>query len=274
MKHLLAVLMLLAWTGFAHAQALLSPTEFRDQVIALIGTIEPQAEVEIRDELGVTLHRQPGDEGIQVNFDNAYRDYINNPAILATIVERFARFAATDTPFERGHDRVIGVLRPRLALEEMQTAIGASLVWRPFAGDLIEILVFDSAERIEYAQASALEELGLTADAAWALAPANVRTRMGPLGREQLSPGIDFISGDNGITPSLLTVPDFCAAPETAGRLYLVLERNAILIADGREPDVRAAFIAFAHNAASAGESMSGSPLECRDSRLQAIEGK
>ncbi|MEZ6022285.1 MAG: hypothetical protein R3C16_02460 [Hyphomonadaceae bacterium] len=273
MRLLMAALVALAWAGLARAQQVLSPAEFRDAGIAYLRAADAELEFELVDDLGVII-RNPSAEGdemeeMRINFDRGYSDYLDAPETLEDILGRWVRLV-TAPAREHGHDRLISVIRHRDMADVTYNGQAPSLVWRPFAGDLIELLAFDSAEQIEFATHDTLNEVGLTPEQAWTLTPENVRTRMGVLERETLTAGIDLLSGANGITPSLLSVPDFCAAPETANRLYLVLDRNLIAIADGRRRADRAQFLAFASQVAAARESLSASPLECRDGRLQA----
>lgn len=256
----------------AAAQKPMSPSEFRDAAIAYLHSQAPEVEVVIEGELAVTVRRPvEGDEPaeMQVNFDSGYREYLGNPDQLNDLLGRWSRLVLTPSQ-ERGHDRIISVLRHRDMANVRLGEGQVSIVWRPFAGDLIEILAFDSAEQIRYAIPTDFEEIDLTAEAAWALTPQNVRTRMGPLERESLTPTMDLLSGANGITPSLLTVPDFCTA-ETAGKLYLVADRNLIVIGDGRRDGERREFLRFAQSASNGGDSLSATPLECRDGRLQEM---
>jgi hypothetical protein len=270
LRQVLAVLFAFALTQSAWAQDVLSPSQFRDAAIALVQAQAPNVEVERVGELGAVV-RRPVEGGkpqeFNVNFDSGYRDYTASPERLNDILGRWSRLILAPSQ-ERGYERIISVLRHRDMANVVLGGQQVSLVWRPFAGDLIELLAFDSAEQIHYATTEDLQQIEITADAAWALTPENVRTRMGPLVRESLSPSMDLLSGDNGITPSLLTVPDFCT-PETAGKLYLVADRNLIVIGDARSEANRQEFAAFARAASLGGDSLSATPLECRDGRLR-----
>src|SRR5262245_53563726 len=148
----LAALLVAAWAmaGAAWAQSAVAPAAFRDAVIARIQQFDPDADVAVRGALSFEIE---GDLEITVRLDNAYAEYQRNPAEYAWFVDRYARFALAPRG-EAGNERqrIVTVLRPRAVAEELarleagRSGPPSTFLWRPFAGDLVQVVVLDSAE--------------------------------------------------------------------------------------------------------------------------------
>ncbi len=284
MRRLLLALALafLTWQP-ASAQQLMSPSEFRDAAIAMIRAADPRAEVEIRDELGVNV-RRPHDTELPeffVNFDNAYREYQNDPAALADILQRWARFATGPPERNQMAERIVSVVRTRAMVEGYERELAARkssdlppslLIWRPFAGDLVEVLVFDGAETIQYANEDTLTEIGVTPERAWELAPINLPSRLGELevGGVADADRLAFVTGGNGLAPSSLLGGGVCASASTP-RLFLLVDRNGYIVAEQNDAVAVRQFRDLLDELRRSGESMSLTPLGCRDGRVVEI---
>lgn len=169
----------------AWAQALLSPVQFRDAAIAMIEARAPDTRVEVTGDLSLHVVRSDNHD-MQVNLDRG-GEYQNDPASLETILDRWARLATSPPDDVRRADRIVAVVRPRGMVTAYEQYVAAAspdamrLVTRPLAGDLLEVLVFDSEEAVQYASEQALAEIGLSIDQAWMLAPQNLPARLGEI---------------------------------------------------------------------------------------------
>lgn len=265
-----------AGVASAYAQDLLSPREFRDAGVARIRTLAPDARVVLRDDLGVTVVRpgQAEGDGMQINFDNAYNFYRDDPSQLEFLIDRWSRLAV-DPPMERGIDRIVSILRPQGHVDSYNQVLASAprpmqLITRPFVGDLLQVMVFDSAEAVAYATEDQVSELGLSIEEAWILALVNIPTRMGEVEETRVEelPGIVIVGAGNGIAPSNLIGPGFCAGAN-ARNLVLVSDREGYLMG---EPAAADAFYGLADWLIRRGESASTTIMECREGRLSPVE--
>ncbi len=260
-------------TAFAQSQPL-SQTQFRDAVADRIATLQPEARIAIRDQLGLSVTIANG-ETWQVNLDNGYAEYTATTDQLSAIVDRWAHFVIRP---ERTRDpaAVVVVLRsyPVIqAYQDFRSQNGGSgvVLSRPFKGDLHEALVFDSPQSLEYASVESLREAGLTIEEAWALAPNNVPARMGAVevGETTLA-GILIVGGGNGLAPSLLVDPSICTRVPYADALIFVSARDTFFVGSGTQ-EAEANFRGFARFLIERGESMSRVLLQCRAGRLETV---
>lgn len=256
----------------AAAQQVQAPAQFRDAVMAAIREHAPGAQVEARGDLALHV-RTPSGEDRTMDVSRAYSEYTADPASHDQIIARWARVSSLSADDVQRTERIVSILRPRTMVEAQERAVAqggesARLVYRPFAGDLVEVLAFDSADALLMASRGALAELGLSEAQAWALAPNNLVQRAGRL---ELHPvrgqdTIAYVTGGNGLAPSALTDSELCA--EQHATLYLVVDRNGYFMNDPDAPGAATAFRAFVRPIIAAGESMSSTILTCRNGRL------
>jgi hypothetical protein len=269
MRAVITTLLFLVCAAAAQAEELMSPRAFRDVVIAQVRLMSPTSEIEILDE-----HSFSVEDGNTVFLNNAYSEYRASPERAHETIERYARLAVEDLELPADRSRIVAVLRHREFVDSARQISPApdakpiELVWRPFAGDLVVLLAFDSEETVAFATREKLDELGLTVDQAWNLAPANLPARMGDLVVDQVEKGLLVVSGGNGLAPSHLTEPGLCALPDADGRMFLLLDRGSYLEGRPDEADVRDLFRALVSRLASEGGTASRTPLECRSGRL------
>ncbi|MGE0743442.1 MAG: hypothetical protein AB7O98_19065 [Hyphomonadaceae bacterium] len=274
-----ALFVLLLAQAPAGAQDLMTPSEFRDAAIALIRAEVPEAQIEIRDELGITVRRPENQEMTEfsINFDNGYAEYQRNPDAVTDILDRWVSFAILPPEESQMAERVVAVLRTRDTLTSYAAALAqgetpATLVWRPFAGDLVEIIVFDGAETIQYASEQSLSDIGLTPDMAWAMAPGNLPARLGELevGGVDGADRLVYVTGGNGLAPSSLTDAQTCSG-DRATWGYLIVERNGFIATDLSDAVARVQFRDLFEDLLRQQASLSITPLACRDGRLAAV---
>ncbi|WP_395647768.1 hypothetical protein [Terricaulis sp.] len=269
--------MLTLSVGPVFAQPVLSPSQFRDAGIARLRQTDPTAQITTRDELGVTVDI-PGDphrQGMQINFDNAYRLYLDDPSQLDALLTRWVGLAGAnrDEAFQR--DRIVAVVRPLSQVQSyndflsQQPGEAMRLVSRPLAGDLHEVLVFDSADAVAYATAEKLEDLGVSIEEAWTLSRQNLPTRMGDLSVERFENGLLLVGGGNGLAPSSLLLAEFCQGM-FARNPVLVVDRDSYVMADAGVRGADDAFHAAARDIIADRQSMSATILVCQNGRLAA----
>lgn len=263
----------LFFAPLAYAQDLLSAEAFRDATIAAVRQHAPDAEIAVNDPLSFSVQR-PGGHEFTMNLDFAYSRYRDDPSMMPQLIDRWSRLAAFGPEQAAARDRIIAVLRDRTTIEGYGAAFAAAptpstLVHRPFAGDLVEVLVFDSAEAIQYATNLALEDLGVTEEDAWALAVVNLPARLGVVQEDEVAPGLRAVGAESSIAPSALTIPGFCGVGDNAAFLYLVPDREWYVVADPRQGvDLRGLRDRMAQN----GDTISRTVLACRDGRLVDYE--
>lgn len=273
---------LMSWQT-AEAQQLLTPREFTDAAVALIQHNAPNAQIERRDDLSINVRGATDGGEYTMNFDNAYREYQANPAAMAEILDRWARMAAQGPEHAQMRERVVTVLRPRAMIDDFEAQSAAmrrqndlppsALVWRPFAGDLVEVVVFDGAESIQYALVESLQELDITPDVAWTIAPDNLPARLGEL--EVLGVGgtqnLIYVTGGNGLAPSPLADSDFCATEQGPNFVFLIVDRNGYIAADRTKSAAVTEFRALLEQIMREGGSMSSTPIACQGGRMHAV---
>jgi hypothetical protein len=275
MRLLGAIAVALAFACFgeapAQAQAGLNAAEFRDLVIARALAADPDLSIQRRDALGLEI--TPPEDGAHraqsVNLDRAFAEYQANPEQIEVIVGRWVRVIVNviEAP---SAERIVSILRPAAiiaAYEDEMRARGqdSPIARRPFLGDLIEVIAFDSPDSLMFATESAIADAGLSLAEAWALTDSNIAARLGSIGRYPVegAPRLTFLSGENGLTPSLLALPDVCLSYPDG--MFLVLDRNVVLTGTAN-PESRAEFGRAAARFAS--RSLSHTPFACVDGAL------
>ncbi|MEZ5958616.1 MAG: hypothetical protein R3C27_15545 [Hyphomonadaceae bacterium] len=278
-----AVLFVCIGAFSAQAQQVLTPREFGDAAIALIQHNAPQAQIERRDDLAIFVRGATDDGEYVMNLDNAYREYQANPATLTDILDRWARIASQGPEYAQMRERIVTVLRPRAMIDEFEAQSAAirsandsppsSLVWRPFAGDLVEVVVFDSAETIQYAMLETLEQIDITPETAWTIAPTNLPARLGELDVQGIggTQHLIYITGGNGLAPSPLADSDFCATEQGPTFIFLLVDRNGYIAADRTKSAAVSEFRALYEQIMREGGSMSSTPIACQGGRMHAV---
>lgn len=280
---LIAAVLLCLVAQPARAQQLLSPREFGDAAIALIRHNAPQAQIERRDDLGIYVHGGTEDGEYVMNLDNAYREYQTNPAALTDILDRWARVAAQGPEHAQMRERVVTVLRPRSMIDQFEAESGAmrrsnnlppsALVWRPFAGDLVEVVVFDGAESIQYAMVESLQQIDITPETAWVIAPDNLPARLGELEVQGVggTQHLIYVTGGNGLALSPLADREFCGTVQGPNFIFLLVDRNGYIAADRTRSAAVTEFRTLYEQIMREGGSMSSTPIACQGGQMRAV---
>lgn len=266
----------------AWAQQVLSAREFVDTAIATIQQSQPQARFERRSELVLFVQDAVLPEAT-LNLHTAYDEYRANPSALTEILGRWTRIATLPPEDIEHAERLVVVLRPRAMIEQFARESAAirvrnnrpptELVWRPFVGDLVEVIIFDGEETQQIAMVETLARLNLTPEAAWTLAPTNLSNRLGPVqpvgvnGAQHLV----IIGGGNGLASSALLDPRFCATQQGPTFIFLFINPDAYVMANRTEPAAMREFWAFRRQLIGDGATMSETPFACEGGQLQAV---
>jgi hypothetical protein len=275
MRFLFVTFVMLFTASAALAQDVMTPAQFRDVYVERVTTAVPGATVTRSGDLSLSIATPAtGEAGaMQINLDRAYSEYTAVPDQLDVIVGRWVRIATTPPESAQLPERIVSVVRTQEHVIGYTRALARDgveprLVWRPLVGDLVEMIAFDSPDSIQLGTEDSLRDLNITPEQAWALAPRNLPARLGALTHETVAPGIVWVGGGNGLAPSVLTNAQWCAAPENANALYLVVDRDAFLMAE-RPAGVEA--ITRARNGmVSEGSAFSSTLVLCEGGRLQA----
>jgi hypothetical protein len=228
----------------AAAQKPLSRAEFRDAVIAVVRAEAPDAEIEVTGELSFHVTREDpagGDDDVDLttNLDRGYEEHTWDPSTLDEVASRWARFATGPLEDNRMPERLVGIMRTQAHVVGFQEFMANAeepgvLVWRPIAGDVVEMMVFDSAESVQFTTEDALAELNVTPERAWAMTVENLPARLGAIESEALAEGVELFSGGNGLAPSILLNPTLCAGEGNEWFSYLLVDRDAYVRGDRR----------------------------------------
>lgn len=260
---------------------LLSPGEFRDRVIAALKQADATIGVEVIDDLALNIKRGEATSGARLT--TGYDEYSQNPATLDSIVAKWVSVFLTsvsNTPVVEPADvgeALVVVLRPKAYLA-IQASNGQSLsqVWRPFGGDLVQLMMLNSNTMLMVATPDLLKQAGVSEQEAWKLAERNLHGLVGPLDMGDLPDNGPFIvSAQSGLATGTLAAPGMCDATGSRyneGRIMLVVDRNSYIEAlPGADSSVER-FWAFAKPHLGAGDFLSDTPLTCRGGKWVEVK--
>lgn len=231
---LVAILALIgAMATPASAQDVISPAEFRDDVIGLLKAARADICVVVVDDWTLHFGTNEAECGNTLNIDNMYREYLGTPSQRAELQSKLAATGLgmlAERDLSDFESRLVVVLRPA---EYAVLGDGEPAVHRPFAGDLIALLMLDSATTLSTLDAGTLSDHDLSEDQAFAQARRNLPDRMGDVVVEVIE-GITVIGAESGLATGLMWLPDSCDAV-SEGRRAHILDRNTYFQVDGRD---------------------------------------
>lgn len=247
----------------------LSPSAFRDRLAATISSSTGQPAIPVDDQSFTTKDAE-GSE-VTVSIDNAYNEYLSDPDLLGTILQRFARVFGTK-PAAASVDQLTVIVRPSdYVARSLGTAAATDKVpaGRPLAGDLSVFLAIDSPESIRTVIFDDLKAWILSEDQAWAKAFASIKTRVGPVGFAKLQgePGASIIVAESGLAPSILGDSSLCgpASPTgLKGAVVLLLSRDALLVGFPDDKDSMRAFWKVTKEQIGKDQSLSKTAITCK----------
>lgn len=206
----------------------------------------------------------------EISTGYAYAQYQADPESPQTYVDGLADLATSTINGPTGRSRsldrlsLVVAIRPDayIQLARSNDDVGGFL-WRPFAGDLVAILMQDSPEEMRSVRPEDLDALGLTEKDAWSLALENIRAKIGPLQRSTADDGVALINADSGLATSLLWLPENCRQ-DGPGFDVLVVARDAYFVADHSSPAAIQGLENYARRLSQSGEEMySRAVLSC-----------
>lgn len=279
MKHLILTLALLVIAAAAPVtDAPLSALQFRDRMASAwqdrFGTkVTPVSPMSFDAKL-------PDGTAVRVNTDNAYSRYLAQPAELdAIIAVHLQGLVDSGNPGADTLDQLVVIIRPTNYLTA-NVAPGADPSkfppTRPFAGDLSLFLAVDSPTAIRTASTDDLARWHIDLAAAWERGLANIKPRVGTLQIMRMidDNGASGITAESGLAPSVLALPQMCAADAPRAnevQVVLIISRDAYLFGTPDDPDSMARFWRDAKVAIANKTAMSITPITCRNGAWVAV---
>jgi hypothetical protein len=271
-KALLAALLCIAAAAPAAADGPMPPAAFRDRLSAAITAITHQTATVV-DQRTFRTKAANGTE-LTLNIDNAYAQYLRDPAQAEAVIARFARIFATPVDTTPSVEQLVVIVRPA-DYASRAVSPGASMKNfmppRPMAGDLAFFLAVDAADTIRLAGPDDLKYWRLDEAQAWRRATANIKARVGTIQMIRLGDqsGATGLTAESGLAPSILAEPSFCGptVPNgVGGQQVLLYARDMFLVASPENPDSVTALWKAARGEAG-DEPMSRNVLACRNGR-------
>ena len=262
--------------GYATAQSdeLLSPAEFRN---AVIEAMQAESDTELcvarlsDDSFRAGLTQKSCD--YFAYLDTIYDEYTAEPARADELISenastyvRLITAGIDDTNFK---ERLVVQLRPSSYMTDNARSSDGTLVARPFAGDMVAVLMLDSAETLAAVSAERLEENAVSEDEAFELAIANTRARMGDVYTEEYRK-INFLTSANGLISGQIWLPEVCSA-DSRDAVYMVYDRNGVMKVNLDDPLGVSNLLAVANGLVIQGEAMSSSVVRCKSGQWTQI---
>ena len=257
---------LIAWLLVASPAIASEPLDlaaFRERLAGEMRAANPGATVAEVDAQTLRIRRANGEDAT-VAVENAHAEYLADPARLGSVLAKWARIGIAEaSPLTaRDAERLVVVLRAA----EPLAASGVPAVTRPFAGDLAEVLAFDSPETLRYVVPDDLKLVGLSVEAAFARGRANLRERMGPVNIGQVAgeeEGLAAVSAASGLATGTLTTGAMCSAARGAGMHVLVVDRDGYVFGVERDRRGMGAVRRFVARLGASKAGLSATPLRC-----------
>lgn len=258
---------LFAATASADPTSLMSELQFRN---AVISAMQETSETELcvarlsDDSFRAGLSTESCD--YFAYLDQLYIEYQNDPAnadaLIHETADRFVRLIHTgidDTNFE---ERLVVQLRPASYLNENKQSTQGDIVSRPFAGDLVAVLMLDSPETLAAVTSARLEANNVSVEQAYDLAIQNTRSRMGEVYQDEYEK-IDFLSSSNGLISGQIWLPESCDA-ESRDAAYFIYDHNGMMKVNLNNPLGVSKMLSLANGLVGQGESMANSVVRCK----------
>lgn len=183
-------------------EAAVSPEHFTAEFMVVLQALFSDYSVTPVDSLHLKLAGPDGKESA-VFLDNAYHEYVQDPAAKTGIIARFvasiSEIAGEAVPPDP--QCIVPVIKDRSWLEEVQRAIAnngsdkkAQQVVEDFNEDLIIVYAEDTPKSVRYLSSQHLEEAGIPREELRELAVANLRKILPPVEMHQ-GPLVSILSG-------------------------------------------------------------------------------
>lgn len=145
--------------------------------------LREQAAVTVEERTGMDMRLRVGASTLQLNLDNFYAAYRQNPAELPAVLQTLEQSlrgyegARQITSFAALRDRVYPMLKPLSLLVTVRDRKLPMLVYRPFLADLMICYVIDEPSSVAYINEQHLERWQISEHDLHEQALANLRTR-------------------------------------------------------------------------------------------------
>lgn len=244
---------------------------FQDRLADAVRAAVPTAKV---DKLDQRTLRISGPAGVSSTMavENAYREYLTDPAKLEFVLAKWAHITA-DTGqkiVKADAARLVVVIRPKRV--QLQAGQSGAMITAPFAGDLLQVLALDSPESLRYVSVANLHDIGLTAGAAFARGRANIKARIGTINLGQVTGaeyGLTGVGAASGLGTGMLVNDSFCGPTHLSGTQVLVVNRDAFAFGIEDDPLGMAAFRRFVAKTLASANAFSRTPLRCVEGHWQ-----
>lgn len=255
---------------------LISPSEFRDRVVAAIKKAHPDVPVETISDVELQLNKAGAQ--IQIDISSGYMEYRSAPDSLSSIVDKWVGLAGgmsagPDTASMR--ETLVIVLRNKTyASIGAKNGQAALMITRPFGGDLVQTMMIDSPATLASATLEMLKAQGIAEAEAWTLAEANTKRRMGELNVGDLDRDGPFgVTAESGLaTGALLTMCGGDNSRAEDGSVVLVVNRDLFIKTLPNDPLSAERFWAFAKPQLGQGTLMSDTPLTCKKGKWVEVK--
>jgi uncharacterized protein YtpQ (UPF0354 family) len=219
----------------------LSPQEFTDAFATAVAAAQPGLTVLRKDRLFLSM-KTPTGRNLTVFLDNAYRDYMTDPARLDAVFKRYVSFFLETS---RQHDRVdrtriVPVVKDRQWIADIQKSApktGEQIVGSLFDSindDLVVLYAEDNPQSIRYIGAKLVADAGVERKSLRALAIENLRRLLPPI---EFHPGAMFsrITAGGDYETSLLLFDDIWAkaAAMVDGEIVVAIPARGLLLFTG-----------------------------------------
>jgi len=180
----------------------------------------------------------PGGEDTTSYLDNAYAEYLKDPAELDQVLDGYGGVALQSLkgPTPVRIENLVILVRPRSYFPD-----AAPYSTRPFAGELVEVLAVNNPDSFEIPRTEALaKSLGAIDDKLWDRAARNTKSFMGKVGGQKLSEGVLDVSCARDFAGSLLIFDSLWAADQFPGDGPIVVAAWKSELLVGHAGDVKA----------------------------------
>ena len=272
MKKCLVLIAALLLAAPAIAQQPMSIRDFRDAYVAALKKAAPDFAIETVDDSIVKYGKDKPPQSVAY-MDRAYNDYRLDPSqrdnLIGDLVKMSLRAESGDMEAVK-RDALVVMLRTLDYAQGAPSGAAAEIIMRPFAGDLGMILMRDTPDALGTVGRSALKELGLSEDEAFAQAYKNLPVRLGKPHIETMN-GFRYINAESGLAVGMLAAPGACAADKRDERVVFVADRSYYIEADLSNAQGVAAVRNVARGMIRDGASLSSTLIQCKDGKWSQI---
>lgn len=221
----------------------LSPDAFTRRFAETLNERDPALSVTIAGEMELRIVDAAGDESAAF-LDNAYRDYLADPAALSQILGRHADVVVNRPKDADNHDRsaIVPIIKDRGWLKEATAALEArgdeppQPVFEALNDELVILYAFDYPTHVAYLIPENLEELSLERSELRALAVENLGALLSDI---QLLAGEDILmlTAGGDYDASLLLLDDVWSSGqiEVEGEIVVAIPARDALLITGSE---------------------------------------